>query len=88
MNKDEWIKQLESEGYSDIQEHTFPAGHILPEHTHEQATANVILAGEATVRDTDGTITYAAGDRFDLPANTTHVAEFGPDGCTFLAGTK
>lgn len=88
MNKDEWIKQLEADGYSDIQTRTFPANSKLPEHTHEQATAHVMLAGEATVRDKNGTTTYTTGDRFDVPAGTTHEVDFGPDECTFLAGTK
>jgi len=88
MNKDEWIKQLEADGYSDIQVRTFPANHQLGEHTHEQATANVVLEGSTTVHEAGNSSTYNAGDRFDLPAGTTHEAEFGPDGCTFLAGTK
>lgn len=88
MNHGEWIKQLEVDGYSDIQTHTFPAGFKLPEHTHEQAAAHVILASQVTVREAGTPTTLSAGDRFDVPAGTTHEATCGADGCTFLAGTK
>jgi quercetin dioxygenase-like cupin family protein len=88
MTKEEWIAKLEDEGYSVLGLPTFPPNAVLPEHTHDETTVHIILAGELTLTDKEGTKTWHTDDRFEIPAGTTHRGNAGPEGCVFIAGVK
>lgn len=88
MTTDEWITLLEQEGFTDIRVCPIPPNEDLPEHEHDEHTVHVILEGELTIIDKDGTRTYMPGDRVDFPAGTVHKARGSlPDG-TMLTGVK
>jgi quercetin dioxygenase-like cupin family protein len=88
MTEDEWIKKLEEEGYTKIAVHTFEANQTFGDHTHDQQTIHIILKGGMTLTDKTVDTILKTGDRFEIPAGTTHSAVFGPEGCTFIAGVK
>ena len=81
-------EQLRAEGFG----HTYvwqdgPGAHY-PEHTHPTATAHIVLEGEVRVTSEGKTQTYRTGERFDVPAETTHSAKMGLNGCRYLIGEK
>lgn len=89
MNEQQWIEKLEQEGFKEVRVCPINVpNNFLDTHTHEQATAHVILEGELTLVDEKGTQTLRPGDFFEIPAGTTHTAEWGPSGCRFIVGIK
>ena len=88
MTDQEWIQQLEEEGYKELHVVPFEPNAVVGEHTHDQATLHVILEGDMTLTDKDGEMQLYAGDRFEIPAGTVHSAKSGPNGCKFIAGVK
>ena len=87
MTEKEWIKRLQSEGYSDVRVCPIEPGED-PEHTHDLHTLNVILEGELTITDKSGTKTYRSGDRVETTAGTTHKAKNGPTVGKMIVGYK
>lgn len=81
-------KQHENEDFSGIYSWTDSPNAFYPDHTHAGITAHIVLKGEITVTSQGKAITYRNGDRFDVPANTVHSAQAGPDGCTYVVGEK
>jgi quercetin dioxygenase-like cupin family protein len=88
MNENEWREKLKEEGFSDISIVSFGPDKPLPEHTHEDLTVQVILEGELTLMDQNGSKTMHRGERFESEAGTTHSAKCGPNGCKFIIGIK
>lgn len=74
-NTKELIEKLEKEGYANIRVCPLPPNTDTPEHTHDQHTVHIILSGELTIIDNEGTATYHPGDRIEFPAGTTHKAK-------------
>lgn len=88
MTDEQWITKLQQEGYADVAVHEFQPNQEFGDHIHEQQTVHIILKGGMTLRDKIGKTVLKEGDRFEIPAGTTHSALCGPDGCTFIAGVK
>lgn len=88
MTEEQWIKKLEEEGYSDLAVHVFEPNQAFGDHTHEKATIHIILKGGMILTDKNGETILKQGDRFEIPAGTTHSALCNPEGCTFIAGVK
>jgi quercetin dioxygenase-like cupin family protein len=89
MQTEEQVReQLTNEGFAPIYVWEDVANAEYPEHTHEKLTAHVVLKGEITLTDKSGTKILKEGERFDIPAGTTHSAKCGPDGCKFVVGEK
>lgn len=80
----EWIKKLEQEGFREIR--ICPIPRDAGEHTHDQHTVHVILEGELTIEDQEGTKTFRPGDRVEFPAGTTHKAS--GTGGSMIVGVK
>jgi len=51
---------------------TFPAGMVVPVHSHADRETFYILDGELRGLQGDHWVTLVAGDVFDVPGNTTH----------------
>lgn len=88
MTEQEWIKQLELEGYTGVFVQHFESNTAFGSHTHEQAAVHVILEGDMVLEDANGSKSLVAGDRFEIPKGTIHTAKCGEAGCTFIVGTK
>ncbi len=88
MTQEEWVEQLQKEGYRDINVVTFGPDQEIPEHTHDETTVHIVTAGEMLLIENGKTETRKAGERFEIPAGTTHIAKGGPTGCTFVVGVK
>jgi len=87
MNEKELIKKLEGEGFKDLRvcpiEQNFNSG----EHTHDERTVHIILTGELTISDKNGTKTFHPGDRVEFPAGTKHNAKSSKKG-SMIVGVK
>ena len=88
MTQQEWIEKLIQEGYVGVSVCSNEPNTEFPEHTHEETTVHVILDGELTLHDPDGAHVLHVGERFEIPAGKKHSALCGPQGCTFVVGTK
>ncbi len=88
INEREFEDSLREEGFSSIFTHRDHPGAYYPDHTHTEVTAHIVLEGYITVTSGGSTVTYRAGDRFDIPANTIHSAKIGSGGCLYMIGEK
>lgn len=88
MNEQELEARLISEGFSGIFVHRDSPNAFYPEHTHSGITAHIVLDGEITVTSEGQTVTYQAGERFDVPSGEVHSASIGPKGCRYMIGEK
>jgi quercetin dioxygenase-like cupin family protein len=88
MKTQEWIEKLESEGYSNVDVCVNAAYLDFGEHTHEEHTVHVILQGELMVTTDSQSEIFNEGKRVEFPVGTKHHAKAGPEGCTFVVGTK
>ena len=88
MTEEEFKNQLTNEGFLDIYVQDDPASFEYPTHTHEKLTVHIILEGEMTMTDISGQKLLKAGQRFDVPAGTTHSAKMGTEGCKYIVAEK
>lgn len=89
MTEQEWIKKLESEGYTHIDVIPNNPYVEVPPHTHIDDTVYVVLDGELVLTDEKGnSMTVREGERFDVLPGTTHSGMTGPFGCVFIVGEK
>lgn len=88
MTEKEFEAELRREGFSGIFVHRDSPNAFYPDHTHSGITAHIVLEGEITVTSQGQTITYKAGDRFDVPSGEVHSAKIGSKGCRYMIGEK
>jgi mannose-6-phosphate isomerase-like protein (cupin superfamily) len=86
MTREEWEKQLQSEGVTDIKLRDEKPDFFLADHTHDVTVAHVILSGEMTLTVEGKPSVLKEGDRMDIPAHAVHSAKMGESGCVFLTG--
>lgn len=88
-NLSEWIYRLESEGYKDLRVCPIPGPDPdAGEHTHDVQTVHIILNGELTITDHNGSNTFKSGDKVEFPAETTHKAQGSSANGSMLVGVK
>ncbi|MBM3256737.1 MAG: cupin domain-containing protein [Candidatus Liptonbacteria bacterium] len=83
-----WIKELEKEGFSNVRVVPIAPGFEAGEHTHPDHTVHIILSGELTITDEEGSKTFRTGDRVEFKAGTTHKAKGGVTEGSMIVGTK
>jgi mannose-6-phosphate isomerase-like protein (cupin superfamily) len=88
MTQSDWMEQLTREGYTNLNVCTMEAATDFGQHTHDLSTVHVILKGSLTMTDKQGSLTISQGERFDIPAGTTHRTNCGPDGLQMIVGVK
>lgn len=88
MTQEEAKKSLEDAGFGHIQFVEIASGNNPGPHTHERDTSQIIMSGELIVEDEHGTRSYKYEDKLNSPAGTSHTTTVGPDGASFMIGTK
>jgi mannose-6-phosphate isomerase-like protein (cupin superfamily) len=81
-------KQLHGQGFRHTYVWEDGPNRLYRDHTHPVETAHIILEGEMTLTIEGKSMTYRAGERCDVPAETVHAARMGPAGCVYLIGEK
>ncbi len=84
---EEIVKQLESEGYSNIFTWCDEAGSFYDWHTHPYQEVRWVYKGEILMGTEEGEVILRAGDRLDLPAGTRHWARTETGVC-YVCGSK
>lgn len=76
-------------GFDQVAERQWPAGELVPEHTHPFAVEALVVAGEMWL-GIDGAAPQRLGPgaRFALAAGQPHDERYGPDGATYWAARR
>lgn len=88
MDEHALIAGLKNEGYTDVRVCPIPPDLDLPEHTHDEHTVHIILEGELTIIDSEGTHVYRPGDRVEFPAGTVHKARGNTNNGKMIVGIR
>ena len=86
MSEQEAIEQLKKEGFAHVYTWSDSPGAFYDKHEHPNVTAHIILKGSMTLTIEGIRKDCSEGDRIDVPANTEHLAQIGPNGCTYVNG--
>jgi quercetin dioxygenase-like cupin family protein len=88
MNRADFERKCQAEGYADIVDRHMEAGHFNAEHAHEFDAYVLIVDGEMTITRRGKADTFRAGDMCTVPAGTVHTEKCGAAGAHYLAGRK
>jgi unsaturated pyranuronate lyase len=80
-------ERLVADGFSSFQWSDEPGATYEP-HTHPHDESLWVLAGRIAFVIDGETHRLGPGDRLQLPANTVHAAEAGPEGATYVIGQR
>ncbi|XP_078372591.1 uncharacterized protein LOC144656223 [Oculina patagonica] len=88
LNEENMAKKVKSQGYS-CNKLTFPSGAGFPDHSHDVAKKDAILAGQLKFTMSGKEVILQPGDILDIPVGLVHSeAVFGNDALTFFDATK
>ena len=88
MERDDFLKILSEEGYSEaVTVEREPHGSI-DLHTHPFEAKALILKGEVRIGIGESEKVFRAGDVFHLRANEPHWETYGAEGVGYLVGRK
>jgi len=88
MNRAEFEKKLQAEGYGEMVEREMEADHFNAEHSHEFDAYVLVVDGEMTIARNGKPELFRAGDVCTMPAGTPHTEKCGPAGAHYLAGRR
>ncbi|ADU96678.1 cupin domain-containing protein [Thermovibrio ammonificans] len=87
-DKEEVFRRLREEGYTNLYVWSDSPGTFYDWHTHPFNEVRWVLSGRITMGTREGVVTLGPGDRLEVPAGTEHWAEVGPEGVTYVCGSK
>jgi quercetin dioxygenase-like cupin family protein len=88
MDRADFDKKLQAEGYTDMVDRQMAADHFNPEHAHEFDACVLVVEGEMTITRGGKPETLRAGDLCIMAAGTPHTEKCGPAGAHYLAGRR
>jgi quercetin dioxygenase-like cupin family protein len=88
MEREQFIKILNREGFKEIVTVEREANGTLDLHTHPFEAKALILDGELRLYGNGNEQVCAVGDIFHLQANEAHAERYGPQGVRYLVGRK
>ena len=90
MERAEFERKLQAEGYTELFDRQMEASGIGPEHSHEFDALLLVLKGEMRVACNGKPETFRVGDLCSVPARTPHTEQFGSgtEGVHYLAGWR
>jgi quercetin dioxygenase-like cupin family protein len=77
MERAEFERNLQAEGYTELFDRHMDASATCPEHSHEFDALLFVLNGEMTIACNGKPETFRAGDVCSVPAGTPHTEQFG-----------
>ncbi len=87
MTEQDAKDQLIREGFDEVMTVPVGAGYDLGQHVHHTHTVHLVVEGDMTIIDENGTKTYGPGGRIDVPAGQQHVAR-SEKGCIMVVGVS
>lgn len=75
-------------GYDEVTERQWPAGEVLPTHSHDFDVHAVVVQGEMWLTEGDSTRHLQTGDRFTLARGAPHAERYGPQGATYWVARR
>ena len=88
MNRVDFEKKLQAEGYAEMVDREMEAGRFNPEHAHEFDACVLVVDGEMTISRAGEAQLFRAGDMCTMPAGTVHTEKCGAAGAHYLAGRR
>lgn len=88
MQRDEFLKLLEKEGFGTTVVVERQAFGTLDAHAHPFEAKALVLSGGLTIRTAAGEQTFNEGDTFHLQRDEPHSEVFGKQGVRYLVGRK
>ena len=90
MERAEFERKLQAEGYTELFDRHMEASGTGPEHSHEFDALLFVLKGEMTIARNGKPETFRAGDLCSVPAGTLHTEQFGSgsEGVHYLAAWR
>jgi quercetin dioxygenase-like cupin family protein len=88
MDRADFEKKCQEEGYGEIVDREMAAEHFNPEHAHEFDAYVLVVGGEMTITRGGKPETLRAGDLCTMAAGTPHTEKCGPAGAHYLAGRR
>ncbi len=85
--EDELRRRLRADGF-DVMTWSDAPGRPYAPHSHDHDESLWCVRGAITFRIDGADYALGPGDRLMLPRGTTHAAEAGPNGATYLIGEK
>ena len=87
MSQSEFEAQLRRDGYQVVYNGQ-PPNHQASEHTHPWDARILVLGGAITLTRGGIAETFTTGASCEVPANTLHSEQVGPQGVAYLAGRR
>jgi quercetin dioxygenase-like cupin family protein len=88
MDRTEFERKCQAEGYADIVDRQMAANHFNPDHAHEFDACVLVVDGEMTISRDGKPQTLRAGDLCTMAAGTLHSEQCGAAGAHYLAGRR
>ena len=86
LTKEEVKEKLKVAGFRFVYDWKDLPRTTYPKHAHQDRVALYTLAGSITMQFDNHSVILSAGDYFEVPAKTDHVAIVGPDGWECVYG--
>lgn len=88
MDKQEFMKQLEAEGYGNIREIVCEPNMDREMHTHDFSAKLLVLSGDWSLVTEEGANAVAPGQTCQLASGVLHTERTGAAGATVVIGQK
>lgn len=88
MDEEEFRKKAQDEGYNEPEVHELEHAPANEMHTHDQSILSLVLSGEFTMINGNGSTTFGPGDWCENPAGTLHAEQIGANGVIALVSKK
>lgn len=84
----EFEARKKAEGYSTVLERKWEPNAVAPTHTHPFDASALVMQGSFALTLGGQTQHLVPGSTFEIPRDTPHSEQYGPEGATFWAGRR
>lgn len=85
---DDYRARALAAGFDEVQERVWPAGRVVPTHSHPFSVEALVVQGEMWLECRGTTLHLQAGARFTLALDEPHAERYGPEGATYWAARR
>jgi quercetin dioxygenase-like cupin family protein len=90
VNQSEFEAKMRADGFVEIVTREREPSEPSDEHAHEFTARVMVLDGELALTLSGTRHVYRSGDSCEVPAGTTHIEHYGPNGASvrYIAGRR